>query len=77
MLPRSPELSCRVFGSVRDGLLIFRGFVHDSQCVLAGISQSASVGIESGFDSTFGISREMRITALTNAQHWWVLFYDP
>ncbi len=68
---------------MRNRLLIFRGFAHDSQSVLAAIHGLALVGIELCTYFSFGIifdrlvGMELRIAAFADAKRDRRSFYDP
>jgi hypothetical protein len=62
---------------MRNNSLVFCGFAHDSQGVLATVRQFAFVGIERGFNFFLGGSLELRITAFEYAEKWQGLSYDP
>jgi hypothetical protein len=57
-------------------LLIFGRFAHDTQGILATISQLALVGVECGFNCLLGFALELRITAFAYAERQ-DLVHDP
>lgn len=61
---------------MRNRLFVFGRFFHDSQRVLAGVSQLALVTIKSGVDRMFRCAFELRIATFAHAHHWRSLFHD-
>ena len=60
-----------------DGLLILGRFANDAESVLAAVQQLALVRVKGGLDGLAGIGLELRVAALTDADHrQWLLFHD-
>ena len=68
---------------MRNSLLVFRGFAHDSQSVLAAIERLALVGIKGCLEFSFRtifsglIGVELRTATLTDPKSTRGAFYDP
>jgi hypothetical protein len=61
---------------MRDRLLIFGGFAHDSQRVLARVEQLAFVGRESVSDGSLSVSPKLRIASFADANQRSGLVHD-
>lgn len=62
---------------MKNKLLIFGRFAHDSQRILAAIFRFALVSVERRFNSLFRICLKLRVATLAYADHWRSIFHDP
>ena len=62
---------------MRNRLLIFRRLAHNAEGVLAAVLQLALVDIERGFNLLLGSGSELRVAALTDAEHGWGMANNP